>query len=184
MTISLVNLGTFANDGTGDDLRTAFEKVNENFTALDSISVSGASNLGAGVPVFAGKVSSPEIGDNLTFRSIANGANIQISYTGTSITIASTTTFTGQVSDISNHDLSDLGDVSATVPANGQALVWQGSAWGPGSLPNVEIEFTFPNFDGSFNNPIQFLLGQTDMDFGPFIFTSFDTVLDLDLGTF
>ena len=34
MAIQRVNIGTIANDGTGDDLREAFVKVN-NFTELD-----------------------------------------------------------------------------------------------------------------------------------------------------
>ena len=29
-----INIGTTANDGTGDPLRTAFDKVNDNFTEL------------------------------------------------------------------------------------------------------------------------------------------------------
>lgn len=184
MSINLVNLGTFANDGTGDDLRTAFEKVNGNFTALDNITISNATNLGTGAPLFAGKAASSAVGDNLTFRSIRNGANIQVSYDGTSITIASTATFTGQVSDISNHDISDLGDVSSVAPTSGQALVWQGSTWGPGNVDTSSLDFSFPSFNGTFTTPVQFLLGQIDMDFGAFILTSFDTGLDLDLGTF
>ena len=35
MAIQRVNIGTIANDGTGDDLREAFVKVNNNFTELD-----------------------------------------------------------------------------------------------------------------------------------------------------
>ena len=31
MAIQNINLGTYANDGTGDDLRSAFTKVNDNF---------------------------------------------------------------------------------------------------------------------------------------------------------
>jgi hypothetical protein len=33
-TIQTVNLGQYANDGSGDDLRTAFEKVNSNIESL------------------------------------------------------------------------------------------------------------------------------------------------------
>ena len=29
-----INIGTSANDGTGDPLRTAFTKINQNFTEL------------------------------------------------------------------------------------------------------------------------------------------------------
>ena len=31
-----INIGTSANDGTGDPLRTAFDKINDNFTELYS----------------------------------------------------------------------------------------------------------------------------------------------------
>ena len=34
MTIQNINIGNIANDGTGDDLREAFRKVNENFDEL------------------------------------------------------------------------------------------------------------------------------------------------------
>ena len=34
--IQTINIGNLVNDGTGDDLRTAFEKVNSNFTNLDA----------------------------------------------------------------------------------------------------------------------------------------------------
>ena len=37
MSIQTVNLGTYANDGTGDDLRAAFEKVIGNFDYLDIV---------------------------------------------------------------------------------------------------------------------------------------------------
>lgn len=36
MAIQTINLGNYANDGTGDDLRTAFEKVNANFVEVSS----------------------------------------------------------------------------------------------------------------------------------------------------
>ena len=35
MAINLINIGNIANDGTGDDLREAFVKVNNNFEELD-----------------------------------------------------------------------------------------------------------------------------------------------------
>jgi hypothetical protein len=48
MAIQTINLGTYANDGTGDDLRTAFQKVNANILELYN-SVYGA-NVGAVPP--------------------------------------------------------------------------------------------------------------------------------------
>ena len=49
MAIQNINLGTYSNDGTGDDLRTAFEKVKANFIELYSIS--GGANVGASPPI-------------------------------------------------------------------------------------------------------------------------------------
>ncbi len=34
MAIQLIDIGSYANDGTGDDLRTAFFKINSNFQNL------------------------------------------------------------------------------------------------------------------------------------------------------
>jgi hypothetical protein len=48
-TIQTINLGTYANDGTGDDLRTAFQKVNANILELYN-SVYGA-NVGSAPPI-------------------------------------------------------------------------------------------------------------------------------------
>ena len=49
MAIQNINLGTYSNDGTGDDLRTAFEKVKANFIELYSIS--GGANIGENPPI-------------------------------------------------------------------------------------------------------------------------------------
>jgi hypothetical protein len=47
MPIQTINIGSYANDGSGDDLRTAFRKVNENFSLLGTdIPIAEASNLG------------------------------------------------------------------------------------------------------------------------------------------
>tara|TARA_B110000503_G_scaffold43611_1_gene71302 strand:- start:1895 stop:2611 length:717 start_codon:yes stop_codon:yes gene_type:complete len=84
MTISRINVGNIANDGTGDDLRQAFVKVNNNFTELDQRDIlqSDVVNLGTGVGVFYTKVNSV-----LNFRSLIAGDNIALTADGTSITI-------------------------------------------------------------------------------------------------
>jgi hypothetical protein len=83
MSILQVNLGTYANDGNGDDLRTAFEKSNANFNELDLTRVITADNLGSGAPVFKEK-----IGNNLQLRTIKQGLNMFVTYTGNEIIIA------------------------------------------------------------------------------------------------
>lgn len=88
MAIQTINLGSYANDGTGDDLRSAFTKVNSNFSALDAIVASSGTNLGAGVGVFAGKITSGDIGDSLSFKSLVAGSNVTLSNNSTTITIS------------------------------------------------------------------------------------------------
>jgi hypothetical protein len=83
MSILQVNLGTYANDGNGDDLRTAFEKSNSNFNELDLTRVITADNLGSGAPVFKEK-----IGNNLQLRTIKQGLNIFVTYSENEIIIA------------------------------------------------------------------------------------------------
>jgi hypothetical protein len=51
-----IKLGGYANDGTGDDLRTAFTKVNSNFNLLfNEANVTNGVNLGSGVPLLFDK---------------------------------------------------------------------------------------------------------------------------------
>jgi hypothetical protein len=41
-TFSLVDVGTSPNDGTGDDLRTAFQKINSNFDFVSGVGFNAA----------------------------------------------------------------------------------------------------------------------------------------------
>ena len=161
MAIQQVNLGTYANDGTGDDLRTAFTKVNSNFAELDTLTIVGGTNLGSGSPVFANVVADAGTGNKLSFRSISAGTNIVVSNDSNTISITTTGTITanltgnvagnvtgnltgnvagnvtgnltgnvtGQVSDITNHKLSALEDVSNFEPVDGQFLRYSSGLW-------------------------------------------------------
>ena len=44
MAIQTVNVGTSADDGSGDPLRTAFDKINDNFLELYAVSGAGSGN--------------------------------------------------------------------------------------------------------------------------------------------
>ena len=44
MAIQTVNIGTTADDGAGDPLRTAFDKINDNFSELYAVSGAGSGN--------------------------------------------------------------------------------------------------------------------------------------------
>lgn len=176
--INLVNLGLYPNDGSGDDLRTAFEKSNANFKLLGETVVLSAANLGSGAPVWADlfenkfrfrsikrsdtqnpkeKISisfdsehlifsaiaidrlledtAPQLGGNLdlnNFRVIGVGdISIQGAISATSVSSSSgfVGNLIGQVSDLSNHNLENLGNVIVETPVIGQTLTWNGFYW-------------------------------------------------------
>lgn len=86
MSIQTVNLGTYANDGTGDDLRSAFEKVIGNFDYLDIVKVEDGENLGLTQPNTHGVYAGVD-GVTLQFKSIKQGDNVTITSDGSTITI-------------------------------------------------------------------------------------------------
>lgn len=76
MAIQTINVGLAANDGTGDDLREAFIKINQNFQEVESqIGIASATNLGSsGSRVYA---STTESG-TLQFRRLVAGTSITL----------------------------------------------------------------------------------------------------------
>jgi len=87
MAIQTVNIGGVANDGTGDDLREAFVKVNNNFAELDARNPeqTTASNLGTvGEGVFAQKT-----GFDLQFKKIVAGGNVTVTSDSNGVIISS-----------------------------------------------------------------------------------------------
>lgn len=88
MAIQTINVGNIANDGTGDDLREAFIKVNDNFTDLNERVVQiplSASNIGtAGQGVYADTVN-----NTLQFKKLVPGQNTSITANNETITISS-----------------------------------------------------------------------------------------------
>ena len=86
MPIQSINLGSYANDGTGDDLRTAFEKVNANFALLNTeINIGNAVNIGTGVGLFAQKNVA-----NLQFKTLTSLDNtVSITQNATTVNLES-----------------------------------------------------------------------------------------------
>lgn len=89
MTLQTINLGDLANDGMGDDLRTAFEKVNYNFSSLEiaASDITGATNLGtAGATVFKEVVNR-----DLKFRRILGQNGVTVTNTDTAVIVSGAT---------------------------------------------------------------------------------------------
>lgn len=81
--IQTINVGNYANDGSGDDLREAFIKVNQNFSALDDVALQTAANLGSsGARVFASQVSNVQ-----NFRRLVGGTNVTLTELDNTIVI-------------------------------------------------------------------------------------------------
>ena len=117
MALQTINIGTLANDGTGDDLREAFIKVNQNFDDLDlrspeSTTVTNLGNTGEGV--FAQKV-----GSALQLKKLVQGSNVTLTSSTTGITINAT----GGL-----QQLNVVSDVGSMQLADGQTLNIQGGA--------------------------------------------------------
>jgi|TARA_B110000971_G_scaffold207615_1_gene232001 hypothetical protein len=137
MAIQSINIGSIANDGTGDDVREAFNKVNANFLDLDTkVSTADGSdgaNLGLGEGLFAQK------SDNtLQFRSIVAGSNISLSGGGNSLTISG---------DASMKQLIVVSDSGSVVLGTGNNTIRiQG---GSGTTTRVTSEDVFIDVDGT-----------------------------------
>ena len=118
MTIQPINLGNYANDGTGDDLRTAFNKVNSNFAILNSeAAISTAVNLGGGTGVFKDKS-----GVNLEFKTLTSTDNsVNITNTASTVNLQSITALLNDANptlstnlNLNNHYVYG-GDIHSTV---------------------------------------------------------------------
>lgn len=118
MAIQTINLGNYANDGTGDDLRTAFQKVNANFQSLTTtINVATATNLGGGVGIFKQKNVA-----ELEFKTLTStDDSVEITNEGDTVNLRSTpnlsqdaTPVLGGNLNLDNHYIYG-GDVQTTV---------------------------------------------------------------------
>lgn len=75
MALETINVGNFINDGTGDDLRTAFSKINSNFSEinLQQGQNNTITNIGTGSGIFKEKV-----GVDFRLKSLKEGQGITL----------------------------------------------------------------------------------------------------------
>ena len=189
-----INLGSYPNDGTGDDLRTAFTKVNTNFQTLFSEgAIVGGSNLGAGVRLFSSKNNSTS---NLEFKTLVGDGSVVITDQGTTIALSAITNLVSQTHPMLGGDLNlngyniAGGDVRTTVfnydmqidnnilstMVSGDGHLDFGTLLQPAGFPHVvrgyPVDLNGSNIDG-FANPLK-----NDYDLG-----SLYTPNDIKVGT-
>lgn len=179
MTIQTINVGSYSNDGTGDDLRSAFQKVNANFAALSNeVTIADGSNLGSGVGVFAQRNAA-----NLEFKSLTSlDESVEITSTSTTVNLKASASISQDANPTlgGNLNLNDHyvygGDVQTTVHGLDVPTMF-----GVFSLllntnqVNLELgTFGYPsagNIDMNGTGNINFLdsaLNGTEIDFGTF----------------
>jgi len=186
--VDLINIGNRVNDGLGDDLRTAFEKVNANFTELSNELSTTAVNLGeTGAGLFK-----QQTGATLEFKSLVGGRKIRIDEFLDSVEINST-----QPDAFTQFD-TDSGSIKAstfqqiTVQGQSAGASYSGvkdievtaigsSLFIKNILPVTEIlqNYDFGAIDGQFDNAVQFNTANSNIDFGTLRSGS---RIDLDLG--
>jgi|TARA_A100001015_G_scaffold55075_2_gene60491 hypothetical protein len=94
-----INIGTTANDGTGDPLRTAFDKINDNFSELYGTTAEANDLLEDTTPQLGGNL---DVNNKSITSGITNG-NITVSANGTgTIELQSNTNVTGNLTASGN----------------------------------------------------------------------------------
>jgi hypothetical protein len=185
--LQTINVGNLVNDGLGDDLRTAFLKVNANFSELNTGLTITASNSGLGAGVFKQKLN-----NDLQFKSLVSGTKILIEESADFLTVNTT-----QEDAFIRFD-TDSGSMLASTH---EQITLQGIA-APGSetgLKDIEVTtsgssvnfktvipvteylqtYDFGSINGVYQNAIQLAMQTANIDFGTLTFTS---DIDLDCG--
>lgn len=181
MTVQTINIGNVVNDGLGDDLRSAFLKVNANFATLDSSLTPTAVNIGSsGAGVFKEKV-----GSEFQFRNLVSGNKISLDEFTNSIVINAEVDYAFTridtqngviLADQSNTNISIQGGDNIVTSASGQIIVIDTS------LPVNQIltTYDFGDISTGFSYSTQLGLVAANIDFGTITNPG---SLSLDLGT-
>jgi hypothetical protein len=189
MSIQTINIGNVVNDGLGDDLRTAFQKVNANFTDLSAQLTITASNVGnAGVGVFKEKV-----GTDLKFKKLISGTKMLLDESVDTITVNNTSPDAFIRIDT---------DAGVMLASTYQQITMAGTA-APGSttsrkdievnafgsvlsiktmIPVTDIleSYDFGSISGVYTNAMQVALQSANIDFGTVLLPG---RIDIDCGS-
>lgn len=188
MAIQTINIGNVVNDGLGDDLRTAFQKVNANFTDLSNQLTITASNVGTtGSGVFKQKV-----GTNLEFKNLVSGTKMALNDTGNAIILNNTSpdaftridTNSGSVLASTHQQIGFSGNAATgsttsrsdiTVTTFGSTIYFQNII----PVTDILTSFDFGYIEGDFDYVTQATVALSNYDFGTIDLPS---TFNLDLG--
>ena len=171
MAIQMINVGRLANDGTGDDLREAFIKINQNFQLFDAVANPQGRNLGSnGAEVFA-QVEDGEF----QFRRLIPGQNIQINEFENTVQITglpSPSTFFGIVGD-NSVTLDVVDNIVLRMQGDGNIITQASENTKTVSfrLTNTianYLSFDFGEIDSVQNSVFEFVMNSVGVDMGTF----------------
>ena len=182
MAIQTINVGNVVNDGLGDNLRTAFEKVNSNFSELNASLTITASNIGTvGAGLFKEKV-----GANLEFKRLISGTKIFIEELSNSLVINNQQPDGFVRIDTNSGTLlgNDYINITLAGKNGGENIetVVTGSVISIDTVipvTGILTSYDFGPVTGNFEYTTQFALAAANVDFGTITIPS---TIDLDLG--
>ena len=177
--IQTINIGNVVNDGLGDDLRTAFQKVNANFNDLYTSLTPTARNIGvSGAGIFAQKV-----GPEFQFKNIVAGTKLTLEEYDNRIIINNTqtdsfeniTTQTGNIfaGDYTNITIQGGSDTFTTSTNN---VITIDTIL---DLNQILTVYDFGLISPPYSSVVQFLAAAANIDFGT---TTAPSGLSIDLG--
>jgi len=189
MTVQTINIGNVVNDGLGDDLRTAFQKVNGNFAELSaSLTVTVGSAQDLGINLFKEKV-----GAELKFKNLLAGSKMLLDDTGTAVIFNNTSpdaftrfdTDSGSLSASTHQQitLSGIASPNSTTRRKDIEVTSTGSnVYFKTIIPVTDIltSYDFGTITGNYDNAMQVAYAASNIDFGTITLPG---RLDLDCGS-
>jgi hypothetical protein len=184
--MEIINIGSLANDGTGDDLREAFLKVNNNFTTVQDQFNSSEVMTGANIGSSGQGVFSNVVGHEMRFKKIAGSAQINVTTNGDVIVVSA---------NLANITLDDVESITASgtitsVDGFVGNLVGRN---GPATVDGINIQSfynQFIDFDFGTLSPIPII--RTLFDYMKYLYrgvdsqtaTTADPLAIIDMGSF
>lgn len=178
MAMQTINIGNAVNDGLGDDLRSAFQKVNNNFSYLTTELATTVINLGNdGESLFVQKT-----GSNLELKKIKAGANVTVTPYDTMVMISADPAFStistnaGTASASVSDELQLVTTKNLSVIASGNTITFDTNA----PLYDMAYDYDFGTLSNIPKSVVHAMLANSNIEFGTILQPS---RYNLDLGT-